>query len=104
METPIRVAEHFPCLSAHEPRKEVKEPLVPCGVSFPLFFPLVERKEVVEDRTRRQHSREHRERQRVAVRRGISSKKAEPFGRSVAPFLPMQRSVAQKQEAVGCAK
>jgi len=30
----------------------VKEPLVPCGVSFPLFFPLVERKEAVGDWTR----------------------------------------------------
>jgi len=32
-----------------ESRKEVKEPSVPCGVSFPLFFPLVERKEAVGD-------------------------------------------------------
>ena len=38
--------------------QEVKEPTVPCGVSFPLFFPLVERKEVVEDRTRWQLRRE----------------------------------------------
>ena len=71
--------------NARRPRKEVKEPLVPCDVSFPLFplcpknasacamgfwdrahtcersesdFPLVERKEVVEDRTRSQHGRE----------------------------------------------
>ena len=41
-----------------KPRKGVKGPLVPCGVSFPLFFPLVERKEVVEDRTRWRHGRE----------------------------------------------
>ena len=33
--------------------------MVPCGVSFPLFFPLVERKEVVEDRTRLQPRREY---------------------------------------------
>ncbi len=38
--------------------KEVKEPMVPCGVSFPLFFPLLERKEAVGDRTSHRHSRE----------------------------------------------
>ena len=38
--------------------KEVKEPSVPCGVSFPLFFPLLEIKEAVGDRTRRQPRRE----------------------------------------------
>ena len=45
--------------------QEVKEPTVPCGVSFPLFFPLVERKEVAEGRTRQRHGRDHHERQRV---------------------------------------
>jgi hypothetical protein len=39
--------------------KEVKEPSVPCGVSFPLFFPLLERKEAVGDRTSLRHSREY---------------------------------------------
>ncbi|MBP3494553.1 MAG: hypothetical protein J6J83_08140 [Oscillospiraceae bacterium] len=38
--------------------KEVKEPSVPCGVSFPLFFPLLERKEAAGGRTRHRHSRE----------------------------------------------
>ena len=32
--------------------------MVPCGVSFPLFFPLVERKEAVGDRTRSQYGGE----------------------------------------------
>ena len=38
--------------------KEVKEPSVPCGVSFPPFFPLLERKAAVGDRTRQQPRRE----------------------------------------------
>ena len=44
--------------SKPKPRKGVKGPWVPCGVSFPSFFPLVERKRAVGDRTRHQHSRE----------------------------------------------
>ena len=32
--------------------------MVPCGVSFPSFFPLVERKRVAEGGTRSQHGRE----------------------------------------------
>ncbi len=55
----VLIDEKQEVLLAEEYRpKEVKEPLVPCGVSFPLFFPLVERKEAVGDRTGRRQSRE----------------------------------------------
>ena len=47
-----------------KPRKGVKGPSVPCGVSLVTFFPLVERKLPVGDRTRLQYGKEHRKRQR----------------------------------------
>ena len=47
------------CSSQNQSRaKEVKGPWVPCGVSLVTFFPLVERKLPVGDRTRLRHSRE----------------------------------------------
>ena len=94
------------CLGAAKPRKGVKGPSVPCGVSFPPFFPLVERKVAVggpaslggvcrghylwaeADWTRRQTGRNRRERQRVAVRCGISSKKRSLLGEVLRPFCP----------------
>ena len=47
------------CSSHNQSRaKGVKGPWVPCGVSLVTFFPLVERKLPVGDRTRSQHGRE----------------------------------------------
>ena len=48
----IRVAKYSVILQYAARAREVKEPVVPCGVSFPSFFPLMERNWAVGDNPR----------------------------------------------------